>query len=248
MNLQEGGNIFKGKDKKPLTIRINQADVDPTLQWLEQILKIDLVNNKLGTTGRRETSGDLDIAVDQSKYSKDDIVDRLKAWTDQHGLNAKEWIRKSGISVHFKTPINGNDKNGFVQTDLMFGDPTWMAWSLRGAFGDTPFKGVHRQILMSSIAKVQGLKWSPTAGLTSRETNELVSKDPDEIARLLLGGNARKDDLESVETIIDKIKTRPDYSKLVADARETFARDNLELPESVQEGTAKWMRDMANKL
>jgi hypothetical protein len=51
-------------------------------------------------------------------------------------------------------------------------------------------------------------------------------------------------DLASVETIVSKIKSRPDYDKLTADAREAFARENLSLPESttVAEGSAQWFR------
>jgi hypothetical protein len=47
-----------------------------------------------------------------------------------------------------------------------------------------------------------------------------------------------------VETIIAKIKPRADYEQLTADARETFAKENLSLPESTQvaEGSAQWFR------
>ena len=124
--------------------------------------------------------------------------------------------------------------NGFVQTDLMFGDPNWMKWSLRGASGDSPYKGQHRQILMSSIASAQGMKWSPNSGLMDRETGDLISKSPAEIAKKLLGPNAQVDDLESVETIITRAKTLSNYEELVADAKETFSKMNLTLPESTE--------------
>jgi len=35
MILNEGGNVFKDQDGKPTTQRIQQADVDPTLKWIE---------------------------------------------------------------------------------------------------------------------------------------------------------------------------------------------------------------------
>ena len=66
--LLEGGNIFKDAEKNPLTKRIDRADVDPTIKWLEDILDISLIDNKLGTTGKKPTSGDLDLAVDESKH------------------------------------------------------------------------------------------------------------------------------------------------------------------------------------
>jgi len=231
--LFEGGNIFKDENKKPVTVRINKADVDPTLKWLEKIVKLPLIDNKLGSTGIRSTSGDLDIAVDQSKISKDELVKKLKKWTDKYGLDSREWIRKSGISVHFKTPIRGDwptDDPTFVQTDLMFGDPDWMKFSLQGSGDDTPYKGVHRQLLLASIAKANGLKWSSAAGLTSRESGDLISKDPDRIAEVLLGDGRTAKDLTTVESIIKAIKGHPEYNELVADAKAAFAKDNLKLP------------------
>ena len=78
--LLEGGNVFKDAEKNPLTQRINRADVDPTIKWLEGVLGFSLIDNKLGTTGKKPTSGDLDLAVDESKHSKDEVYAKLKAW------------------------------------------------------------------------------------------------------------------------------------------------------------------------
>jgi hypothetical protein len=234
MILNEGGNIFKDpQTKEPLTQRINRADVDSTLAWLEKITGLPHQDFKLGTTGRKDTSGDLDIAVNQEEVTKEELVQKLAAWCKANGKDPKVWIKKSGISVHFLTPINGNEANGFVQTDLMFGDPQWMTWSLRGASDEqSPYKGVHKQILMASLAKANGYKWSANVGLLDRETNELISKNPQEIATKLLGPTGHVEDLDSVETIVGKAKSLPNYEELVADAKETFARDNLTLPES----------------
>ena len=239
MILKEGGNIFKDPEtKQPVTQRINRQDVDTTLAWLEKITNLPHRDFKLGTTGRKDTSGDLDIAVNQNEVTKEDMIKRLIAWVQKNkpDEDPKMWIRKSGISVHFKTPINGDEGNGYVQTDLMFGDPQWMKWSLRGASGDSPYSGAHRQILMSSIATAQGMKWSANTGLLDRETNELISTIPAEIAKKLLGPTAQQDDLESVETIITKAKTLPNYDELVQNARDTFAKMNLELPENQELG------------
>ena len=242
MILKEGGNIFKDPEtKQPVTQRINRQDVDTTLAWLEKITNLPHRDFKLGTTGRKDTSGDLDIAVNQNEVTKEDMIKRLIAWVQKNkpDEDPKMWIRKSGISVHFKTPINGDERNGYVQTDLMFGDPQWMKWSLRGASGDSPYSGAHRQIMMSSIATAQGMKWSANAGLLDRETNELISTIPAEIAKKLLGPTAQLDDLESVETIVTKAKTLPNYDELVQAARDTFAKMNLELPESHELGRIK---------
>ena len=58
MILNEGGNIFKNAEGQPATQRINQADVEPTLKWLEKITGLNHVDNMLGSTGIKPTSGD----------------------------------------------------------------------------------------------------------------------------------------------------------------------------------------------
>ena len=231
MILNEGGNVFITPDGQDATQRINQADVEPTLKWLEKITGLDHVNFMLGSTGIKPTSGDLDVAVDKEKVNKDALVGKLKAWKDSNAPkdDDRSWIAKSGVSVHFKTPIKGDAKNGFVQTDLMFGDPKFMKFALRGA-ADSEFKGQHRMIMIASIAKAQGYKWSPTNGLVDRITNEPVTKDPNEVAKVLLGDGASADDMRSVETINAKIKTDPNYENLVKDAKDYFDKEGLKLP------------------
>jgi len=232
----ESGNIFKDVNKQPLTQRINQADVDPTIKWLEGVLEIPLLNGKLGSTGRKATSGDLDIAIDASKYAKTDIILSLTDWMAENVPKAKpkEYIVQSGISVHFKTPINGNPANGFVQTDLMFGDPNFMRWSVisepESELKDQPeYKGVHRQILISSIATVKGYKFGAFNGLTNRETNEFTT-DPAKIANIILGPNHSQDELTSIPKILNAIANDPEYDNLVQAATETFPKYGVSFP------------------
>jgi hypothetical protein len=230
--LLEGGNIFKDPDGNIITRRIDQKDVVPTLRWLEKITNLPHEDFMLGSTGRKETSGDLDVAVNQQDVTKDELVQKLAAWCEQNGKDPKTWIRKTGISVHFLTPILGDEGNGYVQTDLMFGDPEWMKWSMAGSNDATAFTGAERQILMSSIATAQAFKWSPQQGLIDRMSNQVITRNPQEIAQHLIGPNAQADDLESVETILTKLRTRVDYQELTADARAAFEKRGKQLPES----------------
>jgi hypothetical protein len=214
---------------------------------LEKITGLDLQNNMLGTTGKAPTSGDLDVAVDQANTTKDQLADKLSQWAIQNKQDPKLWVKKSGISVHFKTPIRGSAKNGYVQTDLMFGDPGWMRWSLQGGEPGSEYKGADRHVMMASIAKPLGYKWSHKAGLLDRETNEVITKDPNKIAELLLGKGATANDLNTVETIHAKIKGRSDYDQLVADVKDSFAKMGKTLPESIT-GPISWFRTMINRL
>lgn len=237
-----GGHVFKDTQGQPATVRIARDNVIPTVQWLEQLTGLNLVDNMLGTTGKKETSGDLDLAVDAERITKDVLIQQLL----RRGI-PKEDIRKTGDSVHLKTPILGDASNGYVQTDFMFGEPEFQRFSMVGSPEGSPYKGVHRHILLASIAKAKGMKWSYKNGLVDRETNQTISKNPAEIAQKLLGGTAQ--DMASVETILNKIKDLPDYEKLVADARETLGRENVTLPESSPlPGTGAWYRQWRNKL
>lgn len=232
MLISEGGNVFKNKQTgEHLTKRINQADVAPTIQWLENILDIELLDNALGTTGKNPTSGDLDIAVDSSEHTKEEIIASLSRWVSENDPNAepREYIAKTGIEVHFKTPIKGDPKNGYVQTDLMFGDPTFMKWSSQG---EPPgeFKGQHRQILLASIASSKGYRWSGFNGLTPRSGGDTI-RDPQKITDILLGPGNDPQDLTSITKIIDKIKNDPNYDKMVADAVAAFPKYNAQFPE-----------------
>lgn len=221
--LQEGGNVFKDANKTPVTQRISKGNIADSLKMIEEILGFKL-DNWLGTTGKKDSSGDIDVAVDATKYDRKEIAKQLRTWAKSHGLNPKEWVALSGTNVHFKLPIrdkNGEHTGGYAQLDLMFGNPDFMAWSMRGEPGK--YKGVHRHIIMASIAKAQGMKWSYLNGLMDRATNEVISQDPKAIAKKLLPGATDKT-FSSVESILDFVyKRMPNrVEELIGDAFETL--------------------------
>jgi len=209
MKLNEGGNVFKDKDGQAETQRINQTDVKTTIAWLERLTGLPLQDMTLGSTGRKPTSGDLDLAVDAQKVSKEELIKKITDWLASNKLQPNQWIKKSGISVHFKTPINGNPKNGFVQTDFMFLQNVPFSKFVLSAPANSQYRGQDRNILMNSIAKSLGFKLNQNAGIMNRATNELISDDPDKIAKILLNSKATRNDLESVETIIAALANDP---------------------------------------
>mgnify|MGYP001089018813 FL=1 len=235
MIILEGGNVFKDEKGTALTKRINLADVKPTVTYLESLTGLPLLDNMLGSTGKKPTSGDLDLAVDAKKHTKDEVYNKLIA----KGVDQKD-LAKSGDSVHYKCPINGDPMNGYVQVDFMFGDPKWQQFALN-ASSESEFKGVHRAILLASIAKARGMKWSYKYGLVSRETNKVISNDPEEIAKMLIGGTRK--DLASVESINAQAKKNNDYEELVADAVEYFAKEGLVLEDANNANFLARLRD-----
>jgi hypothetical protein len=259
----EGGNVFKGPDKQPLTQRIATADVEETVVYIEKITGLDFTKEKdlddkkpvkwLGTTGRKEdadgtfeknSSGDLDLSVDANEVDKKSFADKL---ISQFG---KENVKLSGDNVHWKVPIKGDPANGFVQADFMFSaNPQFQQGSMIGGQGE--FRGEHRHILLSSIARARGMKYSPKHGLLNSQTDELLpnGNDWNTIAKELLGQTATVKDIRSVDSILNYIKKLPNYEELVASARETLGRSGIELPkanqlESYQPGSIGWMRQI----
>jgi len=230
-SLLEGGNIFKGD---LATSRINQADVLPTVVWLEKYTGLPLQDNMLGTTGRKDTSGDLDLGVDNKSITKEQLVAKLGEVAKAMGVDPRDIIKKSGISVHFRTPIAGDPNKGYVQTDFMFTDDTEWTKFAAAASGTSTYKGSHKHVVMSSIAASMNLKWSPTLGLVTRDTGNVLSKDPDHIAEILLGKGHDRGDLASVETILDAIKNDPERDEKLMAARETLAKEGVSLPEAKQ--------------
>ena len=227
--LLEGGNVFKSLSGEVLTKRINKQDIDPTLRSLEPFVKIPLADNTIGSVGKKESSGDIDVLVDPHMISKDQLIERLTNYVQaRYGKVEGEWIKKSGISVHFKMPILDDPRNGYVQIDFMFTkggpeDTKWMKFSMYSAGDASAYSGADRNMLMSSIAKAQGMKYSWQKGLIRREDEALISKDPDTIAQKLLGPQFDHTALLSVETIQSALDDRSDLK-----AQLLKLADNLE--------------------
>ena len=239
MNLFEGGNVFKDGNGRSVTQRINQTDVKSTLAWLEEMMPgLDLQNNTLGSTGIKDTSGDLDIAVDANQVTKDQLETKLKQWATSHGFKPEDYVKKSGTAVHFLTPINGRPDLGYVQTDFMFlKDVPWSKFVLGAMPTDSKYKGRERNVLMNSIAKSMGYKLNQVSGIADRATDRLITNDPDAVAKLLLNRTATRQDLASVESILQALSTDPERDAKLADFRAHMEREGLPFMEATTEST-----------
>lgn len=234
--LLEGGNVFKDADGQLLTQRINQSDVPATVAWLEQLTGLQFPRDRwLGSTGKAPTSGDMDLAVDTSEMSKEQLAATLMQWIVSHKLPPAEWIKKGG-EVHLRTPIQGRPELGYVQTDFMFfPNLDWGTFFYSGG-EDSAYKGMNRNVLMSSIAKQLGLKVGAN-GMFSRATNQLVDggMDPDYVAQALLGRGRTRKDLKNVESIFAALAKDKDKEAKVKDFRDYLTKEGLQQPDAVKE-------------
>jgi hypothetical protein len=250
MYLKEGGNVFKDKQGQPLTQRINQADVPATIKYIENILGIDFPPERwLGSTGRKPTSGDLDLGVDLNEISKDQLATALQQIVTSQGLDPREWVVKKG-EVHFRTPIAGDPNNGHVQTDFMFfPNLDWGTFYYGGAEGSA-FKGMNRNVLMSSMAKALGFKVGAN-GMFSRSTEELVpgGLDPNHVARVLLGPAFTKENLKNVESIYAALSNDPNKDAKLKDFRDYLTREGLKEPQlSVSEDDVSFLGRLRDRI
>ena len=250
--LKEGGNIFK-TEQGAITQRIATKDVQSSIDFIEKITGLTFDEEDwLGTTGKKvdpdgefekNSSGDLDLNTDANKVSKEQLIAKLSAWLKSEGIPEEDimnvgrkktdgWIKDAGDQVHFRTPIAGSDKNGYVQTDFMFTtNPDFQRGAKRG--GTAQFGGTDRAILLSAIARGRGLKFSPKFGLVDPQQGDKVVADTwDKIAPLLLGKGAKESDTHTVETMLAFLKKDPNYEELIAPWKETMTKAGKEVPES----------------
>ena len=249
MRLTEGGNVFKDEQGSPLTQRINQQDVAATIQWIERVTGIEFPQERwLGSTGRKATSGDLDLAIDTNEISKEELAQRLTAFVTRNGQDPRTWVKKAG-EVHFRTPIAGKSGTGFVQTDFMFFPNVDWGTFYYGGGEDSDYKGMIRNVLMSSLAKHQGLKIGAN-GIISRSTNELIpdGMDPDRAAELLLGPGKSRRDLRNVETIYANLSRDPQRDAKLADFREFLAKEGLQEPTTVAESDVNFLARLRDRI
>ena len=257
MNLLEGGNVFKDAQGRPLTQRIKQGDIASTVAWLETVTGLDLSHDRdeagipvkwLGSTGKKPDSGDLDLAVDANEITKAELKGQLDAWATKNKQDPRDWCRLTGEAVHFKTPIQGDPKRGYVQTDFMFmPNMEWGTFWLGGGTGSA-YKGVFRNILMSSIAKALGLKAS-AKGIISRETDRMITMDPDQAAGILLAPQYKRNQLMTVESIYKALAMDPDRDAKLADFREYIAREGVKEPDmGMAESDANFLARLRDRI
>lgn len=165
---------------------IHLDEIEPTLDSLEKILGIDLKNNTLGSVGKKEFSGDIDIALEIKPEDIPAFVEKLKNIPEVLDI-AKSSVIMTKVKISDYDPnkkVEGKPRTGYVQVDFMPGDPGWLKTFYHAPHEkDSKYKGVFRNILMSSIAAHLNRKdseqkisdgrpvqserymWSPTDGL-----------------------------------------------------------------------------------
>jgi len=205
MILNEGGNVFANAEP------FDQKFVPDILKTINQALKptgiqaIPVGSAANPKEGRQ--SGDMDVIVDEATVleffkAKDAKAARkeLSAFIQQQGLETAQ----SGINVHVNVPVGQSHH----QVDIMVtaNAPKVAKFHTHDIPHGSPYKGVHKQLMMAILAKQKGYMWSAWQGLFARtpegKKGDFVTDDLNKVARVLIGDFASAANLSSVENIM----------------------------------------------
>lgn len=145
--LSEGGSM-------PGVGAIHIDEINPTLIPLEKELGIDLRNNALGSVGKREFSGDIDVALKIDADKIPEFVERLKKSSQIMDIAKSSVIMTKVKIMDFdESKDDGRPRTGYVQVDFMPGDPDWLKTYYHSPNEkDSQYKGVYRNLMIASIA------------------------------------------------------------------------------------------------
>ena len=164
---------------------IHIDEINPTLEQLEKSLGLDLKDFTLGSVGKRQFSGDIDVALNLPPEELPAFIEKLKKNPLIKDIAKSSVIMtKVQIQNFDKSKSDGRPRTGFVQLDFMPGDPGWLKTYFHSPSEDeSKYKGVFRNVMVATLATVHNrddsqaevedgrplesrrFMWSPTDGL-----------------------------------------------------------------------------------
>ncbi|MCK5342504.1 MAG: hypothetical protein KAR20_03820 [Candidatus Heimdallarchaeota archaeon] len=143
---KKGGYALKSSG----VTRVKKADIAATIKHASKLSRVPTKDlHKIGSTGKTETSGDIDLAVDVNEYDPMTIHNRMITKLGEDKCTYNRGTKVASYAI----PIRGDKKNGFVQVDFMYTtNPEWAKFSYFSAGENSKYKGAVRAILLTSIA------------------------------------------------------------------------------------------------
>jgi hypothetical protein len=256
--LKEGGNAIARSTP------VKKHDVAGVVNLAKKALPAELLKNlhtDIGSAGYKVQSGDIDIMIEAqdlidltNTQDAPDPVKKakqvLKAHFEKQGMEANVNGRNVSIGVEYREQDTNELK--IAQVDVMVIHDVnivapWHQHGPRGMYDDPDFKASHLFILMNSIAKHLNLKFDAFgANLLNRDTNQVVARTRKQVAQVLFGPKAKENALDSVRSAMKALESDPDRESKLAQARQDAAKGIINLPETVQPGTAAWFRQISD--
>lgn len=169
----EGGGAVPGCG----TIHI--SEISPTLDKLSSELEFpfDLEDYTLGSVGKKEYSGDIDVVIETAWYN----AGPKTFHSDLITIFGVENTGRNGTMVHLKYPIVGFDsmkadslpRTGFVQVDFNFGDLAWERVYHHSPGDTSEYKGAHRNLIIAAITSAVNTETSPLLDFYDRPVSQI---------------------------------------------------------------------------
>lgn len=179
--LKEGGHAFDNVGP------ILKDNINTTLDKLQELIfeplhiTPDMWTAEIGSVGKKDQSGDIDIAMDFNKMkalfdvkSDNEVKDILVDQLNKHGIES----RRVSVNLHLSFPIYGSTQEGeFVQIDFFPSND--LEFTKQEKFSpyakDSKYKGVHRRLAIGSLIKSVSLAIADDA--VDEEKNEYIAPD-----------------------------------------------------------------------
>lgn len=179
--LKEGGHAFDNVGP------ISKDNINTTLNKLQEMIfeplhiTPDMWTAEIGSVGKKDQSGDIDIAMDFNKMkllfdvkSDNDVKDILTNQLKKYGIES----RRVSVNMHISFPIYGETQDGeFVQIDFFPSND--LEFTKQEKFSphakDTKYKGVHRRLAIGSLIKSVSLAIADDA--IDDEKDEYIAPD-----------------------------------------------------------------------
>ena len=257
--VKEGGNAIEG------AVAVTKSNFDTIIKNLKAIIPDGVDFEPIGSAGKKEVSGDMDVIIDleqirqalgvpepenkkQAKLLGKNVRIELEKLFQQAGLVTM----KSGISVHAGIPTGEGDS--VAQVDLMVvPNAAAVAPLHQHDYSENPkMKGSTIHGILAALTRAtpppEGMstpegeksyyKLSPYIGLMTRNPSELVTSNKDEIAKVIIHPEADAKDLSSVRNLLRALKRlAPEKYQLIIndDFLKDKIKDDLNISESLNE-------------
>lgn len=243
---------------------VHISEIPGVLQAISQALNIgDIHDRTLGSVGKKQFSGDIDIAMDDyDKNEKAAFLQKLETTSVfsqiRNGATVSTLVKIPNFNPELKGSLR--PRTGFVQVDFMFGNVAAMKLQYHSPHEtNSAYGGVHRTMLLATVASIYGqrqiseteverYKLSPKQGLVKivrrtfgkKMVDEVIGgpwTKPGDVALELNLGNDPEilDSFENLWAAIKKNYSPELVAKIKASYSESLARDGLNVPTQLAE-------------
>ena len=231
---------------------IHIDEITPTLQALEKSIGVDLMNNVLGSVGKRQFSGDIDVALQIQPEELPAFIEELKKNPLVLDIAKSSVIMTKVKIMDFdESKSDGRPRTGFVQVDFMPGDPGWMKTYYHSpSETESKYKGVYRNIMIATLAAVHNrdqsdaklddgrameerrFMWSPTEGLLRVQRTPVPKKSGDGYTKKnkneTIDGPWKQPDEIAAQLGLDSGKDLNSFESLLAAVKKNWTKEKLQ--------------------